>query len=486
MGRVGLGSRLTRQASETRLEADALNWSNTSTGHFSLADAAVRSRIPRPRCRPPGEIRTMSEQPEPLRRISWKDLFPWLLLFRTFSLSIGGSTLFLALLAVTVIPASWRFGALLFLSEEDRLEHALIVAPLERFPGQAAALTVLQERDLGSASVGEQGKPRTVLVADSGRPDARMLEAVELAGATLALLVQPEASVPVRAFVAFGAVATLLVYALAGGAVTRIAVLRLGREERAGLLGAVTHAWKRWPAYTLAPVYPLVAVLVIFLCAAGLGLMMRLGVTAALAVLMWPFALLGGAIGAILLAGLAGGGSLMWGATASEPDGDVFESISRAYSYVFGRPLNLAAYAILAAAIGSLGWLLVSLLCQLTAGIPMRGAAWGAAGAGVFGEEPSGLSWLAYSLMNFGNNTVAAVRRAFEFSFFWTAVGAIYLLMRRDVDNTELDEVYHEDSGQKHMTPALKIDASGVPQVEEAEVVAEVDDKPDEQPGAGP
>ena len=50
---------------------------------------------------------------------------------------------------------------------------------------------------------------------------------------------------------------------------------------------------------------------------------------------------------------------------------------------------------------------------------------------------------------------------AFVFSYFWTATTAIYFLLRRHVDATEMDEVYIPEEGE-HGLPPLDHDAAGV------------------------
>ena len=56
---------------------------------------------------------------------------------------------------------------------------------------------------------------------------------------------------------------------------------------------------------------------------------------------------------------------------------------------------------------------------------------------------------------------------AFFFSFFWVAATAVYYLMRRHVDGTEIDEVQIEDEEGPFGLPPLQTDAAGVPGVPE-------------------
>jgi uncharacterized protein involved in response to NO len=49
--------------------------------------------------------------------------------------------------------------------------------------------------------------------------------------------------------------------------------------------------------------------------------------------------------------------------------------------------------------------------------------------------------WLGARLIAFSVGLVRATASAFSFSYFWCAFAAIYLLLRRDTDQTELDDL---------------------------------------------
>ena len=55
----------------------------------------------------------------------------------------------------------------------------------------------------------------------------------------------------------------------------------------------------------------------------------------------------------------------------------------------------------------------------------------------------------------------------FAFSFFWTSTSAVYLLLRHDVDATELDEIYLEEEDDTTALPPLKKDDAGAPVVDD-------------------
>ena len=77
------------------------------------------------------------------------------------------------------------------------------------------------------------------------------------------------------------------------------------------------------------------------------GLLMKLDLLVMLLSVIWPVALVIGFLMAMLLVGLFFGWPLMW-ATVGVESTDAFDSLSRAYSYVFHRPLRLLFYVIVA------------------------------------------------------------------------------------------------------------------------------------------
>ena len=66
------------------------------------------------------------------------------------------------------------------------------------------------------------------------------------------------------------------VWALFGGAITRLAAVRLAREERVPIGQAVRHARQRWGGYFAAPLFPLIGVLLPTLGLAAVGWLLAL------------------------------------------------------------------------------------------------------------------------------------------------------------------------------------------------------------------
>ncbi len=72
--------------------------------------------------------------------------------------------------------------------------------------------------------------------------------------------------------------------------------------------------------------------------------------------------------------------------------------------------------------------------------------------------------------MHFWTNVVRAAAVYFPLAYLWPASTAIYLLLRRGIDATEMSEVAFDEGEPKVGLPRLAPDAAtGVPQVERPE-----------------
>ena len=71
-------------------------------------------------------------------------------------------------------------------------------------------------------------------------------------------------------------------------------------------------------------------------------------------------------------------------------------------------------------------------------------------------------------MVRFWNHFMRTLGAAFLYGLFWCLAAAIYLLLRKDLDATEMDEVYLAEDRRTYELPPLKDDASGVPQVDQS------------------
>ena len=83
----------------------------------------------------------------------------------------------------------------------------------------------------------------------------------------------------------------------------------------------------------------------------------------------------------------------------------------------------------------------------------------------VDGSESLGaLGGAGASVIRFWAGCVKLLAVGFLYSYFWTASTAIYFLLRRDVDATEMDEVWLPDQGEPaYDLPPIGIDERGAP-----------------------
>jgi hypothetical protein len=161
----------------------------------------------------------------------------------------------------------------------------------------------------------------------------------------------------------------------------------------------------------------------------------------------------------------------MWPTISAEQDSDAFEAFNRSYSYSFQRPLQYLFYALLALAFGQLCWVLVDNFANAIIALNHWALSFGAGServseiVGRGGEEPSGMLWAGSRLAGWWDALVRSIAVAFKFSFFFCAVSAIYLLLRREVDQTDFDEVYIPEGLASYALPELRPGPDGVPEV---------------------
>ncbi|NQT11669.1 MAG: hypothetical protein HQ582_02900, partial [Planctomycetes bacterium] len=276
---------------------------------------------------------------------------------------------------------------------------------------------------------------------------------------------------------------TLAVWAFFGAALTRRAAVALAGEEHVGFGAMMHYAASRWRAYFAAPFLLIVFVL---MTAAGMGvvgglLRWDLGVLLA-GLVLWPFMLLAGLMITFFLVWLAFGWPLMW-ATISTEGEDSFDALSRSQQYLFQRPLHYLFYVLVAVFVGWLGWLVVSNFAAGVISMTAWAADWGADSSRWLAGPDTGArrvdlltsehaslgaaGQLGAGLLLFWVGCVKMLAVGFLYSYFWTASTCIYLLLRRDADATEMDEIFLEDEDiePSGSLPPFATDEAGAPVV---------------------
>jgi hypothetical protein len=246
------------------------------------------------------------------------------------------------------------------------------------------------------------------------------------------------------------------VWGIVGGAIARIAVVELAGGDRPGIATALRFALRRAGALIGAPLSPLIGVSVFALLCAPIGLLYRLGPAGeAIAGVLAFLPLLAGLVMALLLVGLALGWPLMILTVAAEGE-DVFDALSRSYSYVVQRPGRYLALVLLAWAIGAAGLLAVWFVANLVVGLATWGLALGGPGPRLVELFQSGTrvaGGAASTAHGFWMGVVDLLASGWVDAYFWSAAAIIYLLMRYDVDGAPMDDVYRPEHDGDRFVP---------------------------------
>ncbi|HEV3237229.1 MAG TPA: hypothetical protein VGZ25_09595 [Gemmataceae bacterium] len=295
---------------------------------------------------------------------------------------------------------------------------------------------------------------------------------------------------------------TAATWALFGGAITRIAAVQFARQEKIGLREALRYTVQKYVHYVAAPIFPLIFVGILLIIMIVFGLFGMIPIFGDILVygLFWPIIVLLGLGMAVALIGLVGWP--MMSATISAEGTDSWEAVSRSYSYVFQAPWNFAWYCLVAMFYGAVVVFFVGFVGSLSVDL----AKWGVrqtpfiktfdrdpgflfvyapksfgwrnlllrgtdnsegtqlvssngeinldaynrfVGIGLKGDQNGDMSWWnkfgAFLVSGIWLNLIFLLIIGFGYSFFWSSSTIIYMLMRRKVDDADLDEVYMED-----------------------------------------
>ncbi len=260
----------------------------------------------------------------------------------------------------------------------------------------------------------------------------------------------------------------LAVWALFGGAIHRMAALQAARGEKISVAQALKFSISKFGSFVTAPLLPLAIIL-------GIGVLMAL-----FSLIVFPMPIIGGLVFfllllgglaiAFLLVGLVAGGPLMYPTIAVEGS-DSFDAISRSFTYVISRPWRSALYGLIALVYGTITYLFVRLFVYLA----LAGTHffikwfiwWGGQSLGQDADKIDVL-WIAPTFDNlWGTHNwqamstlesigaffisvwvflLAASVAGYVMSFLASSSTIIYLLLRRQVDATDLDDVYIDEA----------------------------------------
>ena len=293
----------------------------------------------------------------------------------------------------------------------------------------------------------------------------------------------------------------LVIYAVIGGALCRMAAVQFSRDERIGPWRALQFSLGKFASYFTAPLIPLGIVIFvgIFIFFGGLvGAIPYVGEI--VAPILMGLALFGGFVIALVSVGLMAGYNLMYPTIAVEGS-DSFDAISRAFSYVFARPWRMGVYSFLAAVYGGICYVFVRVFAWLlllsvyaaagmgmnvddssvTGSMDLRGKLEAIWPAPTLGDLQPSVNWITLNWSEcFGAAViwiwvalVSGLVLAFVLSFFYSVNTVIYCLLRKQVDDTDLEDIYVEQDVEELIGDEATEEGAPAEGGEEAETPAQ-------------
>ena len=415
----------------------------------------------------------IEEQSNTVRSVAWFEVFPWLNLVRVFRLAISVRGLVLGAVGMLLTVLCWGLIARVFCPAIFAVDSADATHPTTWLKPVAEQPWMTMTKTLPDATVQYPFSPE----AANAQSSYMQKDPVTV---PWAMLTTPAwKSLSSTGFALHDAVCLILcgltgvaIWAFFGAAICRTAAVRLAADEQMGLGAALRFACRKWPAYFAAPLLPVSVVMVVTIVISVLGLIMKANAGLLLAGCLWPLVLVAGFAMAVLLLGVLFGFPLMWGTISAEGT-DSFDALSRSYAYVFQRPFRYLFYIVVAAFLGWIGWILVWRFAEGVIWLGYWAAGWGCGDAQfksiyvVPGEDLNVVGRFGVHVIHFFAGCVKLLAVGYMFSYFWTASSAIYLLLRHDVDATEMDEVFLDADAteQESDLPAIAADQSASPVV---------------------
>ena len=413
----------------------------------------------------------MADETQVLAGIDWREVFPFIHLFRTFRIAIHPSKLALGLALLLTIYIG---GSIL-----DGLWPARVRAVPDEVRIFQLADTQSEFETARGTGDGKDGLFHTLFE----------YEANQFSGVVHSVLANEWFENPISEgvpghlynFVAVGplwlvrehtifgvlfAVLFLAAWSLFGGAIARLAAVHVARrDDKVSIRQALNFSLGKFLSFVSAPIIPMLIVL-------GVGLL-----TAACSILIiipylgpiiggagFFLVLIGAFVQALVILGALGGFNLMYPTVAVEGT-DSFDAISRSFSYIYARPWRMLFYTAVAVAYGALTYLFVRMFIMLMLTLAHYFVAMGMihSDLSVMWPNPAETGRLIYHIdyhpMNWGQAIGAAllsfwiyliigILGAFAVSFYFSANTIIYYLMRRKLDATDMDDVYLEQTDE--------------------------------------
>jgi hypothetical protein len=497
---------------------------------------------------------SMADGRDPKPAFNLRSIFPWFEIFRCFQLALDPRKLLVAAAGILVMSFAWWLLSIVFWYKAPSPTDAdySTTAILKEYgdkknpktnlnyteedaknDGAERYLRDLEEWKTLNTLAGPGGKLRTfpwneyrgpnpfLFVTDmlSGSAADRVNSFTEFMSGTVPVLVEPlvKMLLPIVKIISPGVsgqtkvylllilMSNIAVWAFCGGVISRIAAVQIANKGPISLRQAIKFVAKRYLGYLGSPALPLG---VIALAALGIGIYAFFGTVFPFVGDLFVFGLglpvviIGGAVMAIFLVGLAGYPLMFTTLSAEGDQSDTFDALSRSINYVYQSPWNYIWYWLVAIVYGAIVTLFVLFFTSLTvyvgkwaAGLPASQIWSDRKPDYLFIYAPESFGWkelltkdspyavrgqwekpninydrpvytyhpvnkelydqkraeyYAYNswgawIVCFWLTLIFLVMLGFTYSFFWSAATMIYFLMRKKVDESEMDEVFVEE-----------------------------------------
>lgn len=259
---------------------------------------------------------------------------------------------------------------------------------------------------------------------------------------------------------------TMIVFAIGGGAIARMAAQQTATQQRLSVREALDYSLPRWVHMLAAQALPLILALLLAAVIAVMGVLMAAPLLDVIGALLYGMAIILGFLIAFLLIGYVLGHPMIVPAVAAENCGGA-DAMQRAYAYVVTRPIHLIWYWIIALIGVAIGFLVVSIVAgfalNMTAGlygtlvsnpaIPQTGELFA-----LIRHASSGtlLAWherWSAGIISFWETLVICLVAAYVISMYFSAGAVGYLLMRRAADGQAIEDIWQPGFAPGTMTP---------------------------------
>jgi hypothetical protein len=393
-----------------------------------------------------------------IHEVRWNEIFPWLILAKAWRASLLVRVLVYAWVGLLLTQLGWQACDSVFSESPLKTSSNLIAQEID----SASYKTVRHEV--------RSNDPLNywVWMQRPFQGEGPLVRGWKLLSDPVVRLFDSDASVRNCFLSLCKALWAIAVWGIFGSAIARMSAFYCTRQEVITPLAAGRAALTRWPSTAGAPLIVLLFALLLAVPLAIAGLLMRADLFAIIAGMLWVFALAWGLGLAIVLIALWFGWPLMWATVAVERS-DAFDAASRTAAYVYQRPLRLAFYVLVAAVLGMIGQLIVSGFATVTNQLTDWAISWGAGneriealttGSGDGINQPifEGSGILAWRAIGFWKHMLTTLVASYPLAYLFSASVGVYLLLRLDVDDTEMNEIAIDPNEQSSTTDASVTD----------------------------